>query len=214
MAAKPPVALSTPAPPAAWAQFKRAPGLVLGFHGCDKATAERVLSGAEPHLRPSTNRYDWLGAGIYFWESDPWRAWQFAHEARANGHLTQGRIEKPFVLGAIIDLGHCCNLLEVAALEEVHDAHAYLELAHKTLDSPMPANEGRAMGLRYLDRAVLETMHSLRSRRALARYDSVRAAFIEGASLYPRAGFNRKNHIQLAVCNEACIKGYFRLPEL
>jgi hypothetical protein len=38
----------------------------------------------------------------------------------------------------------------------------------------------------------------------------VRAAFIEGEPLYPNAGFNDRNHIQLCVVNPRCIKGYFR----
>jgi len=40
-------------------------------------------------------------------------------------------------------------------------------------------------------------------------FDSVRAAYIEGEELYPNAGFNDKNHIQLCVRNPNCIKGFF-----
>ncbi len=39
---------------------------VLAYHGCDAAVAERLLRG-EP-FRKSENDYDWLGAGVYFWE--------------------------------------------------------------------------------------------------------------------------------------------------
>lgn len=41
--------------------------MVIGYHGCDAATADVVLSG-NYSLQPSDNDYDWLGKGIYFWE--------------------------------------------------------------------------------------------------------------------------------------------------
>ena len=40
-------------------------------------------------------------------------------------------------------------------------------------------------------------------------YDSARAVFFEGNEIYPSAGFKQKNHIQIAVRNPNCIKGYF-----
>ena len=51
---------------------------VLGYHGCDPAFAEKLLSGEVPinDWKPSTNDYDWLGHGIYFWEYAPERAFQ------------------------------------------------------------------------------------------------------------------------------------------
>ena len=55
--------------------YSRLPAFVLGFHGCDQKTAERVVSTGR-HLQPSRNDYDWLGHGVYFWENDPLRAKQ------------------------------------------------------------------------------------------------------------------------------------------
>ncbi len=196
-----------------WAQYKRPPGFVLGFHGCDRSTGDAVLGGKQQHLAPSANTYDWLGQGIYFWEADPWRALSFAEDAKTSTHLTKGTIKHPYVIGAIIDLGHCCNLFEQDALNEVRKAHEHLELVYKIVhDTPMPKNKGYQLGARFLDKAVLETVHRLRSRRRLPDYDSVRSPFIEGEPLYDGAGFNAKNHIQLSVRETASIKGYFRLP--
>lgn len=40
------------------------PGIVVGFHGCDRSVADVVLKqGGE--LERSRNAYDWLGHGIY-----------------------------------------------------------------------------------------------------------------------------------------------------
>lgn len=40
--------------------------VIVGFHGCDQATADRGLVTGEP-MKPSGNQWDWLGEGIYFW---------------------------------------------------------------------------------------------------------------------------------------------------
>lgn len=173
-----------------------------------------MLRGKRPHLKVSENEYDWLGSGVYFWESDPWRALAFAHDAMKNSRLSKGKIKKPYVVGAVIDLGVCCNLLEVDALDEVARASELLTAAFKAANVPLPRNSGAGMGYRRLDRAVIEQVHVIRTAVDLPSYDSVRAAFIEGEPLYKGAGFNRKNHIQLAVRNLDCIKGYFRLPGL
>lgn len=49
----------------------------LGYHGCDRDVAETLLS-EDPKFKHSTNDYDWLGSGIYFWENNPKRAMDWA----------------------------------------------------------------------------------------------------------------------------------------
>ena len=63
--------------------------------------------------------------------------------------------------------------------------------------------------LRKLDCAVISTLHKLRQNAGLPPYDSVRGVFWEGDELYPGAGFREKNHIQIAIINPNCIKGFF-----
>lgn len=203
--------MAADAPPE-WARYKRAPGLVLGFHGCDANVAEVVLAGQQAHLKPSENAYDWLGPGVYFWESDPWRALSFASDAQERPFLTRGAILQPTAVGAVIDLGRCCNLLEVAALDEVRQAHQFLAAAAAAAGAPLPRNKGPERGQRFLDKAVMETVHQLRLERQLPDYQTVRAAFLEGEDLYEGAGFKARNHIQIAVRDPGCILGYFRLP--
>jgi hypothetical protein len=204
------------APPSAWEIYKKLPGLVLGFHGCDKSVGEDLLCGRKTQLNKSNNDYDWLGGGIYFWEANPWRAHEFAASAAgSSSNTTKGSITTPFVVGAVIDLGHCCNLLDADALGELKAAHTVLKEAVATVEGqPMPANRGKDFAARYLDKAVIQTLHALREKANLPAYDTVRGAFIEGDPLYEGAGFHEKNHIQIAVRSPQCIKGYFRLPGL
>ena len=57
--------------------YSRRSNLVIGFHGCDKTVVDAVVAG-KTDLLSSTNDYDWLGNGIYFWENNEERAWQWA----------------------------------------------------------------------------------------------------------------------------------------
>jgi hypothetical protein len=62
---------------------------------------------------------------------------------------------------------------------------------------------------RYLDCAVIETIHQFNKDKKKPEFDSVRGVFFEGKDLYENAGFKEKNHIQIALRNPNCIKGYF-----
>lgn len=191
-----------------WDLYKFQPSFVLGFHGCDKTVAERVLAGAgKPHLRRSTNLYDWLGNGIYFWESSPRRAMEWAEFVRDNPSVSSGKIQTPAVVGAIIDLGYCGTLHDRAFLSELRQAHDLLAQAIASAEVPMPTNAG---GRRQLDCAVIEYLHTLRETEELQPYDTIRSVFNEGATLYPGTSFTEKSHIQLVVRDERCIRGYFR----
>jgi len=193
-----------------WELYKKQPNFVLGFHGCDESVGETVLSG-KGHLAPSNNGYDWLGSGIYFWEGNPARALEFAQQAATNPRITKGRITTPFVLGAVIDLGLCFNLLDSTALGELAKAHEIMKILFAATKKPLPQNIGGEDRLkRHLDRAVIEMMHVMREQTHLPQYDSLRAPFWEGGELYPSAGFSAKAHIQIAIRNVGCIKGYFR----
>jgi hypothetical protein len=195
-----------------WELYKTQPSFILGFHGCDEAVGRAVIAG-EQHLEPSRNEYDWLGNGRYFWEGSPHRAWEWAqsvHERRPQF------VRNPFVMGAVIDLGNCFNLTDSAAMAELRTAYDTLAVLLSSQGLALPENKGgtRDRLLRYRDKAVIEFMHQLRSQapasgHALPAYDTVRGPFLEGEDLYPGAGIKALAHVQVAVRNVACIKGYF-----
>lgn len=190
--------------------YQRVPGIVLGFHGCDERTAEDVLGSGSVHLRASKNPHDWLGNGIYFWENDPRRALEFAKEAMGNRKLTSGTITKPAVVGAVIDLGLCLNLLDRTGLQTVKEAYDMTKEIFEDLGQPMPQNKGSDRGARHLDCAVIQVAHAICKGSRQPAFDTVRGAFWEGALLYEGAGMSEKNHVQIAVRNTDCILGYFR----
>lgn len=191
-----------------WSLYDTQPSFVLGFHGCDSEIGEAILSGKAAHLAASTNEYDWLGNGIYFWESNPQRALEFATEGM-KGRVTKGKIKNPFVVGAVIDLGRCLNLVNSSSFTHLAGAYQLLVAKHAADQKPIPAN-GKEFLTRALDCAVFETLHHFRKTSGYPEYDTVRGVFWEGKPIYDGTALYDKNHIQICVRDESCIMGYFR----
>lgn len=185
--------------------------LVLGFHGCDATLAEQVALG-RTMLKNSDHDYDWLGPGIYFWENDVDRAEQWAKE---NAKSSYSSIKTPGVLGAYLDLGNCLDLTDSGSLQLLKIPYEALKESSALTGLEMPINKdpltvhSKDRILRKLDCAVIKTLHELTHKAGLPAFDSVRGVFWEGGELYPGAGFREKNHIQIAIVNPNCIKGFF-----
>lgn len=132
--------------------YSRLPSLVICFHGCDQSTFESVVCrGGE--LEPSTNDYDWLGSGIYYWEQNFGRARQWAEDA-----ARAGRIEHPAVIGAVIDLGYCLNLTDSHYTDLLAKEYEIMRQEFEALGLDMPRNSGRTSDrlLRRLDCAIIQ----------------------------------------------------------
>lgn len=193
--------------PSLWSTYEYQPSFILGFHGCEKSVGDAIIQGTEQHLRWSDKEHDWLGHGVYFWEGDPARAWQWALQREA-----ESKIAEPCVIGAIIDLKHCLDLFSHDGLLQVKEVHSELEKTMRKAGAAMPRNVGKTPDKagRRLDCAVMNYLHEYRRQRREEPYDSVRGAFLEGEPLYKDAGFRSLNHIQICVRSPSCIKGYFR----
>ena len=71
--------------------FNTRPSVVYGFHGLDRDIALKILNGKEDFIH-STNEYDWLGPGIYFWENNYERAKQWAEDASRSKRSSVGSV--------------------------------------------------------------------------------------------------------------------------
>ncbi len=88
---------------------------IVAFHGTTEPMADHLVNGGD--FTPSSNTDDWLGTGIYFWEYAPRQAWWWAR--------TFKRKSKPAVVGAMIRLGNCFDLLDpenVQLLKSVYNS--------------------------------------------------------------------------------------------
>ncbi len=184
------------------------PSYTLGFHGCDASVADAVLSGTQ-HLKKSRNNYDWLGEGVYFWENSPARALEYATQLRDHPRRRGPKIKTAAVIGAVIELGYCLNLLDAEFLSLTAEAFFDLKQILNKAGVPLPVNSADRLR-RPLDCAVINAMHQTRIDKGLRPFDSVRAAFAEGGDLFPGSGITARHHIRIAVRTRSSIKGYFR----
>ncbi len=193
--------------------YSKRTGLILGFHGCDETIRDRVVSEKGFLLSKSRNDYDWLGNGVYFWENNYQRALQYSTDLMNNPIKGKSPITKPSVIGAVIDLGFCMDLLDTEYLKLLKTGYNFLKNSHNEYKLKIPKNrpiekQGDLL-IRKLDCSVIETVHQINIDLNKQEFDTVRGVFFEGSNLYPNAGFKEKNHIQIAVRNPNSIKGYF-----
>jgi hypothetical protein len=176
---------------------------VLAYHGCDAVVADQLLAGTP--FTPSRNDYDWLGDGIYFWEHGLDRTLRFARVQQE-----RGKVVKPTVVGAILQLGRCFDLLDTQLTDELPDAYELCARIYGGAEA-LPKNEGKTpdRALRRLDRLVLNA-YLERLDTAGEHYQTVRAAFEEGEPAFPGSMIRRETHIQIAVRDARCVLGVFR----
>ena len=189
--------------------YSSKPTIVYGFHGIDKTSALKILTQKD-NFRHSDNNYDWLGRGVYFWENNLERAKQYAIQDSKRCNST---VKDPFVLGAVLELGNCLDLLDQKYNDFLKVAYLQLEQDLNAVGIELPKNRNFNstdfdFKARELDCAVIRYACAL-AEDAGEPFDSIRAAFIEGNALYEGAKFYSENHIQLAIINPNCIKGIF-----
>jgi hypothetical protein len=178
--------------------------VVHGYHGCDAAVAEQLLAG-EP-FEPSENDYDWLGRGVYFWEFGLDRAFRFAVDQQR-----RGKVQTPAVVGAVVQLGNCFDLLDTRFTTALASGYTRWKALMEAGGVPLLVNAGRApeYKLRRRDCAVINWYLDEVAAAGL-RYDTVRGGFVEGGPVYEGSGLAAETHLQIAVRNPACIVGVFR----
>jgi hypothetical protein len=195
-------------------KFRSSLGLLIGYHGCDRAVAEKILAG-EDELRESTNSYDWLGPGVYFWIDNPLLAFGWAKNTALR---EPKKIKEPYVLGAYINPGICLNLAdaqESAQLRLVYEDQGKF-LKQLGLENTFDPETKEYID-RNLDCATIKLLHQLRFEKTEPAFDSVFGVFESGKPLFEGSALKSRTHMQIAVRthNEHCnILGYFRPMDL
>ena len=130
------------------ARFADYPLTVLAFHGTSRKVAEKILSG-QSELKSSSHSWEWLGDGVYFWENAPERALRWAIEREK---------EEPTVIGAIIQVGRCLNLMDKSSNLPVIQAYERVSKLFDANRIPLPENNGK---FHYRDAIVLNYVHRI-----------------------------------------------------
>ncbi len=163
---------------------------IIGFHGTDEATADRLVAG-EP-FKESDSDDDWFGKGVYFWEYAPKQAWWWARKFKK--HKT------PAVIGAIIRLGNCFDLLDPVNVSTLKEFHASAVEKWVATGIPIPKN-GRHH--RDLDCAIFNLFYQ-EAAAAGKPIDTARAVYVPTASakrVWKGSWIYEEAHLQICVRN-------------
>lgn len=171
----------------------------VGYHGTSAANAAQILATG---WIPSGSRADWLGHGIYFFESQG-RAWQWVSAAGAPDQ-TVIRARFRFPPGRLLDLTDPAGIALLASYARDFEASLSPGVA-ATL-----ANDDDN-SLLYLDCALIDFTVQLLALRDGIVVSAVRGAYEEGLPVHQlRSGAATRvrsfSHVQLAVRDPACIK--------
>lgn len=165
---------------------------VVAFHGTRRDIADALVAGTP--FGKSENDDDWLGHGIYFWEYAPQQAWWWAN-------LRYGK-SKSAVVGALIRLGKCLDLLDPANAELLRETHKEMVFALGELGLKPKDN---ANNHKYLDCSVFNYFFAKLARERYS-IESTRAVFVPTSPkkrgldrLWSRSGVFASAHIQLSV---------------
>ena len=112
--------------------YSVSPHLLIGFHGCDEETRNKLLS-APNEIKISKKKYDWLGNGMYFWENNYERAFQWAKDKQK-----RKAIKKPAVIGAVLQLNYCCDFLDSEYINTVKHYYKLMESFYKIAEQHYP----------------------------------------------------------------------------
>jgi hypothetical protein len=106
---------------------------VTGYHACkhEFATALREGKISIQEWMPSRNPYDWLGDGIYFWESSKTRARHWAEE------IVGGEAD---VLEVDLELGLCLDLMDTEYIELLRETYDSLVGLYREEEWQLPEN--------------------------------------------------------------------------
>lgn len=111
---------------------------IIGYHGCDRAIAEDVLSG-KAVLNNSENDYDWLGSGVYFWVDSFERGYEWAKKS--------SKIEDPYVIGAFIYPKNCLNLTDYGVSNLLKESYEEYKAICEISGIELPKNDVKQNGI-------------------------------------------------------------------
>jgi len=158
---------------------------------------------------------------MYFWENNAERALQWANDKKS-----RKAIKTPAIIGAVLDLGYCCDFTDSRFISLIKDYYDDVRSTYKIAGKKLPENRDirddkfKDRILRELDCTVIEFMHSVirneiadaaqnNRKSELKEFDSVRGMFQEGGFAFKGSGIRAKTHTQICIRNHNCIKGFF-----
>jgi hypothetical protein len=183
--------------------------LVHGYHG---TTVEKAEVICREGFRDSTNDYDWLGKGIYFWQDAPELALIWARRRHRNSDLAVIYAEIMMNIDLTIDLFD--SNPDNGYIQAFRDSYKRF----RDLISTMPRTEQQGLFHR-LDKLMIDFAvdNLIPSTHSGKKIQVVRSVFIHGEPLFPPFEQNEKSalhdmsHVQIAVRDHNVIRSHYRI---
>lgn len=171
-----------------------APLKIYGYHGTNMDIASAIL---DTGFKISSNDYDWLGTGIYFFQDAPLRAFQWANFRYPNN---------PAVIRSLIRLENCMDLFDIEWIPIIREAYDIFVEEYRKSNQPLPKQNPARSKAHRLDCAYFNYIINQILAPQGEQINVVRALFIEGQRVYPNSAIFDLAHVQLAVRNSAMIE--------
>jgi hypothetical protein len=162
---------------------------VIAYHGTSASVADALVEG-EPFTQ-SISANEWLGSGSYFWEYAPKQALWWAKKFNKYSH--------PAVVGALIRLGNCLDLLDTKNVEVLQEAKDGMVKLMKRDGIEIPEKKGI---YKNLDCAVFNYFYQKIADEGEPVIDTARAAYVPTDNkkrIWQASWIYKDTHIQICV---------------
>lgn len=160
---------------------------VYGYHGTSKRSAQKII---ERGFDFSTNNYDWLGTGVYFFQDAPMRAAAWAKERYP---------DSPAVIRSELVLENCIDLLDIAWNPIIQETYGMFVREYQKANIPLPRQNPQRSKAHRLDCAFFNYIVEKVLASQNIAIDSIRAVFNEGDRIYPNSALSDRSHIQIVI---------------
>jgi hypothetical protein len=161
---------------------------IVAYHGTTVSEADRLVDGQA--FKPSSKPTEWLGHGVYFWEYAPKQAWWWAREVRKHS--------EPAVVGAMIRLGNCLDLLDPENVRILRRAYDDIVPQWMEAKKPVPRN---VLSRKGMDCAILNWVYA-ESDTAENEIETSRGVYVptnKAKRVWPGSWIYDEAHIQVCV---------------
>jgi hypothetical protein len=172
------------------------PVRIYGYHGTSREAANRII---QQGFRESTNDYDWLGTGVYFFQDAPMRAPAWATELYP---------DDPAVIRSLIRLENCIDLLDLNWFPLIRNVYNAFVDNLRTSNLPLPRQNPSRSKAHRLDCAYFNYITEVLSSQD-QKVDAIRAVFLEGDRIFPDSAIFDLAHIQIAIRNNDLIEANY-----
>ena len=169
------------------------PRHIYGYHGTSLEAAQGII---EQGFNVSTNDYDWLGTGVYFFQDAPQRARAWAVERYP---------DSPAVIGSRLVLENCLDLLDISWFPTIREAYSLFVEAYRQTNQPLPRQNPQRSKAHRLDCAFFNYIVGQILEPQGETVGAIRGIFNEGDRIYPNSAIFDRAHIQIAIRNLSLI---------